>query len=133
MALLSDAHINQWDNADWLKRTDASKGTVILEGALFAHADKSRVYFMSDASGPSVRFELQRSDILDVVDSAHPILIQTKSYKGVRMVLKLDAIVTRVSLHLASGLVEYPDHAISTVSGETMRIKNTVVAAVTMR
>src|SRR5262249_50240178 len=121
------------DLPSWLTGSEASKGSVAIEGVLFAHPDASRVYFMSEASGPGVRFELHKSDILDAVENKIRLSFFDKAFDTVRIVLKLDAVVTRVSVHLASGLVEYPQHSITNVAGERMSIKNTVVASVLMR
>src|SRR5262245_40816048 len=128
MAQLSDKQINKWDALSWAKKSEGLKGSVELDGVLIAHTDSSRVYFMSEASGSGVRFDLYRSDILDVVDNGQRVVLADQTFNGVRVVLKLDAVVTRMSIHLASGLVEYTDHKITNVAGDTMRIKNTVLA-----
>lgn len=130
---IAEQHINQWDLSSWLKKSEGSKGTVALNGALFAHSDPSHLYFMSNASGAGVRFDLHRSDIVDMADSDQNVVFGEQSFKGVRMTLKLDAVVVRLSVHLASALVEYPEHTISNIAGDRMNIKNTVVASVVMR
>jgi len=133
MAQVSDKHINQWDFPSWVKKSEGLKGTIELDGALFAHSDSSRVYFMSEASGSGVRFDLHRSDIVDASDNGNRVAFGDQTFSGAHIVLKLDAVVTRTSIHLASGLVEYTDHKITNIAGDTMRIKNTVLASVVMR
>ena len=133
MAQLSDKHINQWDLPSWVKKSEGLKGSVELDGVLFAHSDSSRVYFMSEASGPGVRFDLLRSDIVDAVDNGKHVAFGEQAFNGVHIVLKLGAVVTRTSIHLASGLVEYTDHKVINIAGDTMKIKNTVLASVVMR
>ncbi|PAQ06733.1 hypothetical protein CIT26_24445 [Mesorhizobium temperatum] len=117
----------------WLSKNETQKGSVWIEGALFAHPDPKRLYFMSEASGPGVRFELYQTDIVDVADSAMPIKFLDQEFPGVRIQLKLDAVVTRLSGHIASGLVEYGEGKITNIAGDTMMIKNTVLASVVMR
>lgn len=133
MAELSKKHVNQVDVTSWHKQVEGSKGSIVLDGALFAHTDPARVYLMTESSGPSVRFELNRSDILDVTELSESVVFANRPFQGVRIVLRLDTMVTRMSIHLVSGLVEYPDATIKGLSGETMKIKNTVLAAVIMR
>lgn len=134
MAQLSEQDINQLDMSAWLKRSEGLKGSVVVEGALFKHTDGGRVYFMSEASGSGVRFELNRSDILDVSETPRVISILGEKFKAVRIMLNLDAMVVRHSVHLAAALIEYDDHrSITNIAGDKMAIKNTVVANVVMR
>jgi len=133
MAQPSDKQINQWDFSSWVKKSEGLKGAVELDGAIFAHSDSGRVYFMSDASGSGVRFDLHRSDIVHAVDNGKRVTFGDQTFNGVHIILKLDAIVTRTSIHVASGLVEHTDHKITNIAGDTMRIKNTVLASAVMR
>ena len=133
MAQLSEQNLNQLDMPVWLKKSEGLKGSVVIEGALFKHPDAGKVYFMSEASGSGVRFELNRSDVSDVSDSAQSIAILGDKFKAVRILLNLDAMVVRHSVHVAAGLVEYSDHSITNIAGDKMAIKNTVVANVVMR
>jgi hypothetical protein len=133
MAAIPEKYINEWDMNSWHTRVETSKGAALISGALFAHTDPSKVYLMTESAGPSVRFELNRADIEEASELGESVKFADRSFSGVQIELKLNAIVTRVSVHLATGLVEYPDHSISALSGETMKIKNTVLANVLMR
>ena len=125
--------VNQWDFASWVKKSEDLRGAVELEGALFAHSDTGRVYFMSEASGSAVRFDLSKSDIVDATENGKSVSFGAQTFNGVRITLKLDALVNRVSIHQVSGLVETTDRSIMNVAGDAMRIKNTVLASVVMR
>jgi len=67
---------------------------------------------MTASGGPIVRFDLDRADILDITELPEPVVFADRSFQGVRIVLRLDALVTRLSVHLVSGVVEYPDASI---------------------
>ena len=133
MAALDQKHLNQWDQRSWSKDLGSARHTVSIDGALFEHQDPALVYFMTEAGGPGVRFELHRSDIADVVENSQPVVLHGKSFKSVRIGLKVDALVTRISLHIAAGLIEGPDATITNIAGGTMKIKNTMMATVLMR
>ena len=133
MAALDPKHLNQWDQRSWSKDLGSSRHILSIDGALFEHHDPALVYFMTEAGGPGVRFEFQRSDIVDVADNPQPLALFGKNFKSVRIGLKVDAFVTRISLHVAAGLIEPPDATITNIAGATMKIKNTVMATVLMR
>ncbi|TAT70036.1 hypothetical protein [Rhizobium ruizarguesonis] len=131
----SKVKLNKWDSGDWLKSVSASADDVELTGVLFEHSDVKLVYLMTEAGGPSVRFELRQDSIKDVSPIGASTAFLGKEFDLVRVRIPLDTVVARISLHTVSGLVENADsdRAVKTLSGETFRLKNTVLASVVMR
>jgi hypothetical protein len=82
-------------------------GSAAIEGVLYPHADPARVNLATEASANfGVHFEVYQADIESVAVLPHPLTILGQSFKAVRVLIKLDAIVTRIGVHTLSSLLE---------------------------
>jgi hypothetical protein len=136
---LSAEHLNDWDVQSWTSQLKSLKGCTAIDGVLFNHPDDAKVYFVSEASAAfGVRFELDRADVVDVMARPDPIVVLGRSLKSVRILVKLDAVVTRIGLHVVGDLVERGDH-VAAPQGEkgptddVLRLKTTILAVSQMR
>ncbi|MBX4996117.1 hypothetical protein HJB56_07580 [Rhizobium lentis] len=135
MGEASKLKLNKWEAGDWLKSVSDAADEVELTGVLFEHADGQFAYLMTESGGPSVRFELRQDAIRAFSTTERTTAFLGKEYDLVKIRVPLDAVVSRISLHDVASLIEPADsdRSVKTLSGESFRLKNTVLANVVMR
>lgn len=100
------AHINVCNPSDWPEFKQSVKGCVWIDACLLSHEDPAQITFVSHP-GNSVRFDVNKCEIVTLIPHKEPLVYLAGHYKRVRIFLKKDALVQKRSYHLAQSLPPY--------------------------
>lgn len=99
---------NTWSVDAWLEKKRKLADTVWLEGALLSHSAGDRIYIAPAPTAFGIVYELQVSDIVEVVDTGRQAKHLDQVYVISRAYLKKDAVALRLQWMLAA---EIPSEA----------------------